>query len=112
MYLRACVPLLLATLVLCAAAQTPAAPAQGGTGCTAQVAALEQAMATARAKGQMLRRQQLANELAALRAQCQQGVVEPDREARIAQLEQEIRELRAQLDRAEEQLRKLKADAL
>ena len=70
-------------------------------------------MDAARTKGQMLRRQQLANELAALQARCeqQQHATETDRVASIQKLEQQIKELRAQLAHAEEELRKLKSDA-
>ena len=112
MFLRHCALPLLTSLALCAATQESAAQQVGTADCNARMAAIEQDMATARSKGQMLRRQRLENDLVALRAQCLQATAEPSREARIAQLEEEIRALQAQLGRAEEQLRRLKADAL
>ncbi|MBT2321420.1 DUF1090 family protein [Variovorax paradoxus] len=78
------------------------------TACKAEEAALERDIALARSKGQMLRRRQLAEALAALQIRCETLTLEQSRAARIEKLEQEIRELRLELDRAEEQLRDLK----
>jgi chromosome segregation ATPase len=77
--------------------------------CRAERAALEREIDLARSRGQMLRRRQLADALAALQARCKTLIPERSREARIESLEQKIRELRLELDRAEEQLRELKS---
>lgn len=78
--------------------------------CSAEEAALKRDIDLAQARGQMLRRRQLADALAALQARCKTGTPERSREARIESLEQRIRELRLELDHAEEQLRELKSD--
>ena len=80
--------------------------------CEAEKAAIERDMDLARSKGQMLRRRQLAEALAALQARCETLAPEQSRAANIERLEQEIRELRKELDHAEEQLRKLKSEAM
>lgn len=77
--------------------------------CQAEEAALERDIDLARSKGQMLRRRQLAEALAALQTRCKTLAPEQSRAARIERLELEIRELRLELDRAEEQLRALKS---
>ena len=74
--------------------------------CKAEEAALERDIELARSMGRMLRRRQLAEALAALQARCSP---QENRSARIEALEQEIRQLRMQLDRAETELRSLKA---
>ncbi|WP_256856533.1 DUF1090 family protein [Variovorax sp. KK3] len=84
------------------------APPIDTTVCKAEEDALEQDIDIARSKGQMLRRRQLAEELAALHARCQAVAPVQSRAARVEKLEQEIRELRTALGRAEEQLRQLK----
>jgi hypothetical protein len=76
--------------------------------CRAEEAAIEREIALARSKGQMLRRRQLAETLTALQTRCRTLAPEQSRAARIERLEQEIRELRLELDRAEEQLRELR----
>jgi hypothetical protein len=78
------------------------------TSCKAELAALERDIDLARSRGQMLRRRQLAEALDALQARCKTLNPEQSRAARIETLEQEIRELRLELHRAEEQLRNLK----
>ncbi|CAN7159096.1 MULTISPECIES: DUF1090 family protein [unclassified Variovorax] len=79
------------------------------TDCKAKEAALERDIDIARSKGQMLRRRQLAEALAALQTRCKAvAAPEQSRAARIERLEQEIRDLRLELNRAEEQLRELK----
>lgn len=82
------------------------------TECKAEEAAIERDMDLARSKGQMLRRRQLAEALAALQARCETRTPEQSRAANIDRLEREIRELRKELEQAEEQLRKLKSEAL
>lgn len=85
----------------------PAQPPDGAD-CKAQETVLEREMDLARARGQMLRRRQLGETLEALRARCKTTAPAQSREARIEKLEQEIRALRSELDRAEEQLRSLR----
>lgn len=65
----------------------------------------------ARAKGRMLLRQQLADQLATLQHDCKLLSADQGSAANIQMLEREIRALRAELEAAEEQLRKLKGDA-
>jgi len=78
------------------------------TECAAEKIAIEQAMDLARAKGQMLRRRQLGEALAAAQARCETLASQQSRATNIEQAEQRVRELREALDRAEEQLRRLK----
>jgi hypothetical protein len=85
----------------------PADPA-GNADCKAEEAAIERNIELARSKGQMLRRQQLAEALATLQARCRTLDPAQSRAARIEALEQVIRDLRQELNRAEEQLRNLK----
>ena len=79
--------------------------------CEAEKATLEQDMELARSKGQMLRRRQLAEALAALQARCENFAPALNRAEGIEQLEEKIRELREALEHAEEQLQKLKSEA-
>ncbi|MET3494646.1 DUF1090 family protein [Variovorax boronicumulans] len=103
------------TLAMPAFAQTapstptmqPAEPSDGAD-CKAQEAALERDMDLARARGQMLRRHQLGEALEALQVRCKTTAPAQSRAAHIEKLEQEIRALRSELDRAEEQLRSLR----
>jgi hypothetical protein len=76
--------------------------------CRADEAALVQEMDVAQARGRMLQRRQLAEQLAAIQARC--GTLPPtqSREASIDRLQREILEMRKELDRAETELRKLK----
>lgn len=106
--MRALAVVLLSTLAMPAFAQ-PAGPTDAAS-CTSGIATLQQSMDEARAKGQMLRRRQLAEELTALQAHCAPGAAVQDRAAHIAQLEQEIRALRDRLDAAQAQLRQLKGE--
>lgn len=105
---RSYVLITMMALALSAVAQ-PAVPVDP-TPCASDIATLQQAMETARAKGQMLRRQQLAEELVALQARCVPGAEDQHRAAAIEQLEQEIRDLRSRLEQAQAQLRKLKGE--
>ena len=82
------------------------------TECKVKEAAIQRDMDLARANGQMLRRRQLAEALAEVQARCETLAPELERGANIERLEKEIRELRKELDHAEEQLRKLKREAL
>ncbi len=93
-------------LAVPAFAQQPSA-AVDDAACAPQMAAIEHEMDMARARGQMLRRQQLANQLSALQARCSPPAAQGSRAARMAALEHEIETLRVQLERAEEQLRQL-----
>ncbi len=103
------------SLIIALALTTPAVAQPSGqadnTECEAKIAAIERDMELARSKGQMLRRRQLSEALAALQARCETLSPEQSRAANIERLEQEIRELRKDLDHAEEQLRKLKSEA-
>lgn len=111
--MRAPLSVLLFTLALAMpAVAQPAAPMDSAS-CATGIAALQQSMDTARAKGQMLRRRQLAEELDALQTRCAPHAQDPQRAAdtlQVEQLEQEIRELRTRLEQAQEQLRKLKGE--
>lgn len=89
----------------------PANPVDNHTSCTAETADVEKRMEVARSKGQMLLRRQLADQLAALQSSCQLLAVDPGHTANIERLEKEVRALRAELEAAEEQLRKLKSEA-
>lgn len=100
-------------IVLALAAPVFAQPAEQpkqveGASCEAEEAALEREMDLARSRGQMLRRRQLAETLAALRTRCHGSEPQQSRAARIDKLEQEIRALRSELERAEDQLRDLR----
>lgn len=96
----------------------PAALAQAGPSvqpltaedCKAQEAVLERDMALARSRGQMLRRRELADTLGALQLRCQ-ALAPLSREVRIENLEQEIRTLRTELERAEARLRSVKSES-
>lgn len=103
-------PRTLAFLVALAApafAQQPPA-AEDNAACAAQRAVIEQEIDDARARGRMLLRRELDKQLAALQARCHAIPAQASRAASIESLEQEIEALRAQLERAEEQLRKLR----
>ena len=102
--------LLLLTMALTVPAIAQPSGEGDGTECKAQAAAVERDMDLARSKGQMLRRRQLAGVLAALQARCEPVPMKQNRAANIERLEQEIRDLRTELDQAEEQLRKLKGE--
>jgi hypothetical protein len=78
------------------------------TACSAQRADVEKRMELARSKGQMLLRRQLADQLATLQAGCKPLFADQSRAANIQRLEQDVRALQAELDAAEEHLRKLK----
>ena len=103
--------LLIALALAVPAMAQPADPANpaDSAGCKAEEAAIERSIDQARSKGQMLRRQQLADALAALQIRCGTAAdPQQSRAAHIEALELEIRGLRQELDRAEEQLRNLK----
>jgi Protein of unknown function (DUF1090) len=88
----------------------PAVPPDSAT-CQAEEAALERDIDLARSRGQMLRRGELAEALGALQIQCKAAAPAESRAARIARLEQQARALRQELDRTEEQLRKLRSES-
>ncbi|SEB25782.1 DUF1090 family protein [Variovorax sp. YR216] len=101
--------LLIIALALTLPAIAQPAGRTDSTECKAEEAAIERDMELARSKGQMLRRQQLAETLAALQARCDILPPEQSRAANINRLEHEIQDLRKALDHAEEQLRSLKS---
>jgi HAMP domain-containing protein len=110
MRLKPCFLALALTLAMPAFAQTSSAPPPDAGDCKAQEAALERDMDLARSRGQMLRRRELADALSALQLRCKTPVPVVSREARIERLEHEVRTLRAELERAEEQLRSAKSE--
>lgn len=77
--------------------------------CQAQEATLERDIADARARGQMLRRRQLTESLAVLHVHCESLMAAKDPATRIKRQEEEVQQLRLELERAEAELRKLKA---
>jgi chaperonin cofactor prefoldin len=81
------------------------------TECKAEQTAIERDMELARSNGQMLRRRQLAEALAAVQARCETLAPEQRRAADIERLEKEIQELRKELDHSEAQLRRLRHEA-
>ena len=102
----------LAGLLAPSAFAQPAAatlPAPDGPACQAEEASLEHDIDLARSRGQMLRRRELADALSALQQRCQAAVPAEGRAARIERLEREARALRLELERTEEQLRRLKS---
>ncbi len=102
-----CTLALLVPLSASVFAQQAAAPLDDAA-CAAQLAAVEQEIDDARARGRMLLRRELDKQLAALQAQCNASPAQASRAASITRLEQEVEALRAQLERAEEQLRRLR----
>jgi parvulin-like peptidyl-prolyl isomerase len=121
MRFNTCFPTLAATLSLAFAllmVLTPTTPAfaqpaavPDAAACQAEEASLERDIDLARSRGQMLRRQQLAEALNAVQARCKAPAPAGSRAARIDKLEQDIRSLRTQLERAEDQLRQLKNES-
>lgn len=109
MRLKPCFLSLALTLAVPAFAQ-PGEPSNADE-CKAQEAALERDMDLARSRGQMLRRRELADTLNTLQQHCKALVPAAGRAARIEKLEHDIRALRAELERAEEQLRSLKNES-
>lgn len=107
--MRVNLSLLVIALVLSPSALAQPAGQMDSSECKAEKAAIEQDMELARSRGQMLRRQQLAQTLAALQARCDTLTPEQSRAANIDKLEHEIQDLRKALDHAEEQLRRLKS---
>ena len=110
-HLLAVVPALaLALFALPASAQriAPAEPIDQAS-CQTEEASLEQEIALARSRGQMLRRRQLAEALSAMQVHCANLAPIKDQATRIDRQEQEVAHLRAELARAEAYLAKLKA---
>lgn len=102
----------LLAIVLVASANSSFAQAAEPTdaaSCKAEEATLDQDIAQARARGQMLRRRQLTDALAALQVHCEALLAAKDPATLIKRQEQEVQQLRLELERAEAQLRKLKA---
>ena len=114
------IPALAAAVLILASAPSAPASAQPATSppttttaaeaadCRAEEAALVQAMDAARARGRMLQRRQLAEQLEAVQRQCGTRPPTESREDAVARLQAEILELRKELDRAETDLRKLR----
>ncbi len=108
MRLKLCFSIIALALAPVVAAQ-PANPADIAA-CKAEEATLQRDIDLARSKGQLLRQRQLAQTLAALQTRCGTLGPEEDRAARIESLREEIRQLRLELDRAQEQLRRARAE--
>ena len=104
--------MVLATPVFAQAANPPPSPRPppDAVSCQAERATLEQDIALARARGQMLRRRELADTLAALELRCEAVTPVVSKAAQIQRLEQEIRALQQEIDHASEQLRKLRRE--
>ncbi|MDM0013131.1 DUF1090 family protein [Variovorax sp. J22P168] len=90
-------------------AQSQAQDPTDAASCQAQESALERDISDARARGQMLRRRQLTESLAVLHVHCETLMAAKDPATRIKRQEQEVQQLRLELERAEAELRKLKA---
>ena len=89
-------------------AQVP--PSTAEADCHAQQTALEKDMRAARSRGQMLRRRQIEENLHALQARCAEIAAKDTQEARVMRQKNAVMQLRIDLDRAEEELRKLIAE--
>lgn len=89
----------------------PATAVHDSSSCAAEQAELEKRIDLARAKGRMLLCHQLADQLATLQHNGKLSSADQGSPANIQRLENEIRALRAELEAAEDQLRKLKGDA-
>lgn len=101
------IPLLLATAAA-AQTQTRTELRTDSAQCGADEALLMEEMDTARSRGRMLQRRQLAEQLAALQARCGSRPPVESREASITRVQDEILALRRELDRTEAELRKLR----
>ena len=86
----------------------PTVAVHDSSSCAAEQGELEKRMDLARAKGRMLLRQQLADQLATLQQDCKLLSPNQGNAANIERLEKEVRTLRAELEAAEEQLLKLR----
>lgn len=97
------IPLLTATV-----AMAQVGPRTDRAQCASEEGLLMEEIDTARARGRMLQRRQLTDQLEALQVRC--GLLPPaqSREAAIGRLQGEILDLRRELDRAETELRKLR----
>lgn len=104
-----CILAIALALTGAAIAQTTSTPGNHAA-CQTQTADIERRMDVARSKGQMLLRAQLADQLATLQAGCQPLSPDQSRAANIQRLESEIQALKTDLEVAEVQLRKLKAE--
>ena len=110
MHISACCTLA-ATLALAGAAiAQPMGALDDRAPCQAQKADIESRMDLARSKGRMLLRQQLAEQLATLQKDCKAPSADQGEAANIQRLEKEVRALQAELELAQEQLRKLKGE--
>jgi Protein of unknown function (DUF1090) len=105
---KLCLLAFLAASTLPAFAQ-PAVPLDRAD-CPAEEASLQQDIALARSRGQMLRRRQLMETLQKVQEQCAALVPVKDQASRIRRQEQEVAQLRLELERAEAYLNKLKAE--
>jgi hypothetical protein len=93
------------------ATPAPPPPPADHASCQTEEASLEQDIALARSRGQMLRRRQLNDALIAVQTHCAALAPVKDHASRIRRQEQEVATLREELSRAEAYLSKLKAEA-
>lgn len=110
MHVRRCCTWVIAMALAGSAIAQSANTADHNPPCSAEKAEIERRMELARSKGQMLLRRQLADQLGTLQAGCKPLPADQGRVANIERLEKEVRSLKAELDAAEEQLRKLKSE--
>jgi hypothetical protein len=89
------------------AAAQPLPPANAPD-CQAQVASLNLDIEAARAKGQMLRHRQLSDQRAALSLRCPASAPPATRAEQIRGLEQQVRQLKGELERTEAELARLR----
>ena len=110
LFLRMSLPSLLLAIPLLTAtvAMAQVGPRTDRAQCASEEGLLMEEIDTARARGRMLQRRQLTDQLEALQVRC--GLLPPaqSREAAIGRLQGEILDLRRELDRAETELRKLR----
>ena len=111
MHVSSCCTLVVAMALVGSAIAQPTVAVHDSSSCAAEQAELEKRMDLARAKGRMLLRQQLADQLASLQQDCKLLSADQGSATNIERLEREVRTLRAELEAAEAQLRKLKSEA-
>lgn len=112
MRLRLCLYAMVAALS-CAStvsvAQTKADPLTEKE-CEAQQAQLQRDMRDARSRGQMLRRRGLEETLMTLKARCEEAASKDTHEARVLRQKYEVMQRQLDLDRAQDELRRLLAE--
>lgn len=111
MDLQRCTFAILLAMFCAAGASAQAEPSKKTEAdCYAQQAQLEKDMRAARSRGQMLRRRQLEESLHALQTRCEEVASLQTHEGRVMRQKNVVLQLRLDLDRAEEELRRLMAE--